>query len=640
MSRSASRGLVASALSGMLAIALVGGPAAAQEGEPLEFVSIDKRNFPQMTVTVAPTGQLVGSDLGPKAFEVRQDGKKREATVNRVEGSELEVAIVVDTSGGQAFTGPVPEGLPSALDASKIAARDFLGRMTVKTEITVLGFGDAPYVAQPLTTDVDAAANAIDGLQEQGQTALYAAVDAALDQFSPDAQRVVIVLSNGADTASTISLDDVSANLTASGVALYAVNVQTDDSDPATLETLADAASGQVIDAADDNALQDVYDSIAARLANQYQLTFEAEGEGRPAEIQVAVKAGDLTARIDRVVELPNPSPAVGTDDVPTLVEAPENDWTLPVGLGALFAAMLVAGLILLAPRARRRERDKQKRAGVLQGGWHMGQIKELTHRATQLAEQSLEDRGRRRALSDALEHAGMALRPGEFLVLAATSAFVALVMGFLLGGLIMALIFAGLVALGFRFSVSVLAERRRSKFGSQLGDTLQLLSGSLRAGYGMLQAFDACAREADSPTADEFGRVVIETRLGRNPSESLHALAKRMGNEDFEWVVQAMDIHREVGGDLTEVLDTVAATIRQRDQLRRQVKALSAEGRLSAGILFGLPIVMFVAIKFINPEYMAGMTATTLGRIMLAFAAFLLLMGGMWLRKIVKLEF
>ena len=269
-----------------------------------------------------------------------------------------------------------------------------------------------------------------------------------------------------------------------------------------------------------------------------------------------------------------------------------------------------------------------------------MGQLTELTHGATQLADRSLEDRGRRRALADALEHAGMQLRPGEFLVLAATSAFVALVMGYLVGGLLIAVVFGALVAGGFRFSVGVLAERRRNKFASQLGDTLQLVSGSLRAGYGMLQALDAVARESDSPTSDEFGRVVIETRLGRNPSESLHALAKRMANEDFEWVVQAIDIHREVGGDLTEVLDTVANTIRQRDQLRRQVKALSAEGRLSAGILFGLPIVMFVAIKFINPEYMGEMTGTTIGRIMMAFACFMLLMGGLWLRKIVKLEF
>jgi tight adherence protein B len=195
-------------------------------------------------------------------------------------------------------------------------------------------------------------------------------------------------------------------------------------------------------------------------------------------------------------------------------------------------------------------------------------------------------------------------------------------------------------VLLGFRFSVSILAERRRSKFGGQLSDTLQLLSGSLRAGYGMLQALDAVAREADSPTAEEFGRVVIETRLGRNVSESLHSLARRMGNEDFEWVVQAIDIHREVGGDLTEVLDTVAATIRDRDRLRRQIRALSAEGRLSAAILFGLPFAMFLVINFMNPEYMAEMTGSTIGRIMLGFGALLLLGGGFWLKKIVKLEF
>jgi tight adherence protein B len=614
------------------------GGASAQETEPLEFVSIDKRAFPQITVTVAPTGELAGADLGKKSFEVRQDGERRDAAVSRVEGSELEVVIAVDTSGGQLFSGAIPEGLPSALDASKVAARDFLSRMTVKTEVAVLGFGDTPYVAQPMTTDVDAAAGAIDGLTEQGATALYDGVTTALQQFSPSAQRVVILLANGADTASATTIEETAERLTASGVALYAVNIQTDDSDVASLETLAEAASGQVIDAADDAALQGVYDAIAARLTNQYQLTFEAQGRGEPAEIAVRVRQGDVTGTIDRVIELPPASSDPGAANSPTQVQRPENDWALPVGLGAIAVGLLIGGLIVFAPGRNRSKR--QRRAPVVQGGWHMGQIKELAHRASSLAERSLEDRGRRRALSDALEHAGLAIRPGEFIVLAITSAFVALVIGFLLGGPIMGLVFAGLVGLGFRFSVTVLAERRRGKFASQLGDTLQLLSGSLRAGYGMLQALDAVARDAESPTADEFGRVVIETRLGRNPSESLHALAKRMGNEDFEWVVQAIDIHREVGGDLTEVLDTVAATIRQRDQLRRQVKALSAEGRLSAGILFGLPLVMFAAIRFINPDYMNEMTGSTIGRVMMAFAAFLLLMGGLWLRKIVKLEF
>jgi tight adherence protein B len=630
---------ITAGLAGALALATaLAGTAGAQETEGLEFVSIDKRNFPETTVTVAPIGELAGLDLDAKSFEVRQDGETRRTAVERVEGSQLEVAIVVDTSEG-ALVGSIPEGFPSSLDASKVAARDFLDRMTAKTEVAVLGFGDAPYVAQALTTDVDAAAAAIEGLQEQGQTALYDAVNMVLEQFSPDAQRVVILLSNGADTLSATSLDAASASLAASGVALYAVNVQTGDSDVAALETMAQAANGQVIEATDENALHGVYDSIATRLVNQYQLTFEAEGEGRAAEIQVSLRRGDVTAVVERVVELPaagGPDPEAVAAARPTIVRAPGNDWALPVGLVSMFAALLVGGLILMAPRKRR----KAERARVLQKGWHRGQLSELTNRATQLAERSLEQRGRRRALTDALEHAGMALRPGEFIVLAITSSFVSFVIAMLVAGPIIGVVLAALVLLGFRFSVSILAERRRSKFGGQLGDTLQLLSGSLRAGYGMLQALDAVAREADSPSAEEFGRVVIETRLGRNVSESLHSLARRMGNEDFEWVVQAIDIHREVGGDLTEVLDTVAATIRDRDRLRRQIKALSAEGRLSAAILFGLPFAMFLVINFMNPEYMAEMTGSTIGRIMLGFGALLLLGGGLWLKKIVKLEF
>jgi len=112
------------------------------------------------------------------------------------------------------------------------------------------------------------------------------------------------------------------------------------------------------------------------------------------------------------------------------------------------------------------------------------------------------------------------------------------------------------------------------------------------------------------------------------------------MGNEDFEWVVQAIDIHREVGGDLTEVLDTVSGTIRERESLRRQIKALSAEGRLSAGVLFALPIAMFAIIRVANPAYMADLTGTTGGRVLIGIAAVMLMIGGLWLRKIVRLEY
>jgi tight adherence protein B len=168
----------------------------------------------------------------------------------------------------------------------------------------------------------------------------------------------------------------------------------------------------------------------------------------------------------------------------------------------------------------------------------------------------------------------------------------------------------------------------------------LQLLAGNLRAGHGLLQSVDTLADESESPTREEFRRVVIEARLGQNLTDALHATADRVRNADFEWVVQAMDIHREVGGDLAEILDRVGNTIRDRNSIRRQVSALSAEGRLSAAILFVLPIALTVVIALVNPGYLSELTDTTAGNVMIGLGVGLMLAGGIWLRRVIRVVF
>jgi tight adherence protein B len=176
--------------------------------------------------------------------------------------------------------------------------------------------------------------------------------------------------------------------------------------------------------------------------------------------------------------------------------------------------------------------------------------------------------------------------------------------------------------------------------FGDQLEGTLQLIAGSLRAGYGLMQAVNTVAAEAPSPTAEEFDRVVMETRLGRDLIDSLEALSGRVANEDFGWIVQAIRIQREVGGDLSELLDTITSTIRDRHQVHRQVQALSAEGRLSALILILLPIGLAGVILITTPDYLTVLVNTTIGRILIAVGVVLMVTGAVWIRRIVRLTF
>ena len=138
---------------------------------------------------------------------------------------------------------------------------------------------------------------------------------------------------------------------------------------------------------------------------------------------------------------------------------------------------------------------------------------------------------------------------------------------------------------------LNFLASRRKKKFTAQLPDTLQLLSGTLRAGYSMMQGVEAVSQEIDDPMGRELRRVVTEARLGRPLEESLDSSAERMASADFAWAVMAIRIQREVGGNLSELLMTVADTMTQRERLRRDISALTAEGRISAIVLAILPV-------------------------------------------------
>jgi tight adherence protein B len=317
------------------------------------------------------------------------------------------------------------------------------------------------------------------------------------------------------------------------------------------------------------------------------------------------------------------------------------NSAALALGLASIFGALLLVGLVLTAPTGETTNHLKRLRAALRRrppNARHS--LQSLAEHASDVAERSLQRSGHRGGLEAALEKAAVDMRPGEFMVLTVTGAVVALAIGLVLGGPVIALIFASCAVGGARFYLKRRAEHRLAKFDSQLERTLPLMAGSLRAGYGIMQALDVVARESESPTADEFRRLVMESRLGRDLGESLDAMSERVKSEDFNFVVQAIEIHREVGGDLAEVLDHVADTIRDRNRVRGQVRALTAEGRLSAGILFVLPFVMCVVIQILNPVYFHELTSETLGQVMLAFGLGLLIVGGLWMRRLIRLVF
>ena len=238
------------------------------------------------------------------------------------------------------------------------------------------------------------------------------------------------------------------------------------------------------------------------------------------------------------------------------------------------------------------------------------------------------------------LDQAHLPLRAPEVLFFDAALGGVASILALVLTRSL--LVAAAVMAVAAAAPAAVLklrAARRRGRFTSQLPDTLQLLAGSLRAGYSLLQGMESVAQEVDDPMGAELRRVLPEARLGRALEDSLDNVGERMGSPDFTWAVMAIRIQREVGGNLAELLSTVGETMIARERLHREVRALTAEGRISAIILGILPVGIGLALYLINPRYMNVLFHRTIGQAMIAGSAVLAAFGFWWMKKTIEVK-
>ena len=310
-------------------------------------------------------------------------------------------------------------------------------------------------------------------------------------------------------------------------------------------------------------------------------------------------------------------------------------------GIAIALLAALVLLFFVIAPPPPRVAVDRRRAPGVE----HVSSLTKVAERTTAAIDSALSRRKTRLFGAAELELAGISTEPSGFVVMVASAASVLALIGTVLGfasgtSILLALLFALLAPIGAKVLLSVRTSKRRAAFADQLDDTLQLIAGGLRAGHGLMRAIDAVSREADAPTSEELARVVNETRLGRSLPDALDITAARMQSEDFEWAAQAITINQEAGGNLAEVLDRVGETIRERNQIKRQVRALSAEGRLSGIILIVLPIAVFLFLAVVQPGYFQPFFETLVGIIALVVAGLLLIVGSIWMMFTVRVRF
>lgn len=240
----------------------------------------------------------------------------------------------------------------------------------------------------------------------------------------------------------------------------------------------------------------------------------------------------------------------------------------------------------------------------------------------------------------EVLYNAGVKMAPADFTVGVAVGSILAGAFGALITHPVLGILLGAATPFLVKVGLSVLRDKRRAKFEAQLTDTIQMLIGGLRVGHSVLRSVEAAAQEADAPTSEEFSRIVNETRIGKDARQVFEDVADRMDSEDFGWIAQAIQINREVGGDLAEVLEQVAGTIRERTEIKGQIRSLSAEGKMSAYVLMGMPVGVAVILAFINPGYLNVFVEHPIGLVMLVGALLMFAVGGFWMSRVVKIKF
>ncbi len=323
--------------------------------------------------------------------------------------------------------------------------------------------------------------------------------------------------------------------------------------------------------------------------------------------------------------------------------------WELPAMLAGVFVALLLAGLLLTG--ALRTQNPGRRLEAALErhytgrhaspGTAQQAPGKERPAGAAVSSVERLLGAGAQQRLALRLDLAGINRKPADWVVRGCcVSVALAVVLTLLTGNLLAGILIGALAGwLAMRLIVSVRISRRRAAFADQLPDVLQILAGSLQSGFSLPQALDAVIREDTQPAAGEFSRALAETRIGGELETALDHVADRMDSKDLRWSVLAIRIQRSVGGNLVEVLRTTGDTMRERAAVRRHVRALSAEGRLSAYILIALPIVVGAWLFLTRDSYMRPLYTTPLGLAMITVGTVLVVVGSVWMRNVVKVE-
>ncbi len=626
-----------------------------QGSQDIFITKTDFSNYPKVDVYInfKEGSELEALNLTQEDFTVLENGEEvRDFSIKGLSEiiDPIGVVLLLDTSGSM-------EGKP--IEDAASAALLFMDEMRSIDEFSVVSFADDVTVHSSFTSDRKKLRDSISEIVAMGETSLFDGIFTAADQFKDRKNikyRYIILLSDGTDTASRYTAQDAINKALQEEVSIYSIALLSTEFNPDNIRNISESTGGEMLEAASSSDLKELYKTISKKIINQYRISYTSLWPNAE-DIEISISVGKDKIKGSAETSYENPYYSSAPEEVVIGPERPfyltlfDNQWMRIIVYAAIFVAiaLLLSVCILFIPARKRSLRESAKLYGFkVEGkeaeeeykykerrrkgfiGWILGIISRAASR-----------RGYIEYFDARLKRAGMSIRASEFIAshLIGIIAFSIVVYYFSKNIFLSILIVIMAVAVPF-LVLNLRTSRRLAKFHEQLPDALQLISGSLKAGYSFNQALRMVVDESKPPLSDEFKRILSEIRVGLPEKEALNNVSQRINSEYFQWVVTAINVQREVGGNLAEVMDTVADTIRERDRVLNRVKALTSEGKLSAIILIILPIIVGLMLFLFNREYISLLFVTRAGLILLLVGVVLLVLGIVWIMKIVSIKY
>lgn len=550
------------------------------------------------------------------------------------EGPASGVVLLIDASESMAG---------SPIRNAMAAARAFAAQRRPSQLLAVLAYNADTETVLPFTTDQGEIDRALNGTPRIAYfTRMYEAIDRAISlvkeqDVSPGS---IVLLSDGQEVGSLSSPDAAIAKARAAHIRVFSVGLRSRYYEAKTLNALATRTGGRYREASSPEALKAIFSELGSQLAREYLLRYESTA--------VAGQRVRVAIRIDGVPGLAvsgyNTPSVVGDASDPyrpslagRIVQSPLTMLIVTLATAALVAFALFA---LLRPR-RRTLRSRLAEFVSIRPTTNEGEdgSGRIASRVLVGAERSLETTRWWPRFKETLELAEIRMPPVHIVLWTVVGTLVLMWLLAAVGG---SPVFA-LAGLAVPFVVRGLIlrklARRRKLFSEQLPDNLQVLASALRAGHSFVGALSVVIDDADEPSKSEFRRIVADEQLGVPLEDAIRSVVKRMDNEDLEQVALVAALQRQTGGNMAEVLERVTETIRERFELRRMVRTLTAQGRMSRWVVSALPVVLLLVISFLNPTYVKPLFTTTAGHVLLAFAAVLVVSGSLVIKRIVDIK-